>query len=82
MVNTEKLQVNVGGMACSFCTSTIEKVLGRIDGVDAVHVSLAHEETLIEYDPRQCTPTKLRDTLRQIGYSIRDTDKIRAFEQQ
>ena len=82
MVNTEKLQVNVGGMACSFCTSTIEKALGRIDGVDAVHVSLAHEETLIEYDPRQCTPTKLRDTLRQIGYSIRDTDKIRAFEEQ
>jgi len=46
----EKLQVKVGGMACSFCTLTIEKALGRLEGVAAVHVSLAHEEALIEYD--------------------------------
>ena len=57
---------------------TIEKALGRMDGVAAVHVSLAHEETLIEYDPARRTPSELRDTLRQIGYSVRDTDKVRA----
>ena len=79
---TAKLQVKVGGMACSFCTMTIEKALGRMDGVTAVHVSLAHEETLIEYDPARRTPTELRDTLRQIGYSVRDTDKVRAYEEQ
>jgi heavy metal translocating P-type ATPase len=79
---TDKLQLKIGGMACSFCTMTIEKALGRMDGVTAVHVSLAHEETLIEYDPTQRTPTELRDTLRQIGYSVRDSDKVRAFEQQ
>ncbi len=79
---TEKLQVKVGGMACSFCTMTIEKALGRMDGVEAVHVSLAHEETLIEYDPAKRTPTELRDTLRQIGYTVRDTDKVRAYEEQ
>ncbi len=79
---TEKLQVKVGGMACSFCTMTIEKALGRMEGVTAVHVSLAHEETLIEYDPARRTPTELRDTLRQIGYSVRDSDKVRAFEEQ
>jgi len=79
---TEKLQVKVGGMACSFCTMTIEKALGRMDGVEAVHVSLAHEETLIEYDPAVRTPTELRDTLRQIGYTVRDTDKVRAYEEQ
>ncbi len=79
---TAKLQVKVGGMACSFCTMTIEKALGRMEGVTAVHVSLAHEETLIEYDPARHTPTELRDTLRQIGYSVRDPDKVRAYEEQ
>jgi heavy metal translocating P-type ATPase len=78
----DKLQVKIGGMACSFCTMTIEKALGRMDGVTAVHVSLAHEEALIEYDPARRTPTELRDTLRQIGYSVRDTDKVRAYEEQ
>ncbi|MFQ5419325.1 MAG: heavy metal translocating P-type ATPase [Anaerolineae bacterium] len=79
---TDRLQVKIGGMACSFCTMTIEKAVGRMEGVTAVHVSLAHEETLIEYDPAQRTPTELRDTLRQIGYSVRDTDKVRAYEEQ
>ena len=79
---SDKLQVKIGGMACSFCTMTIEKALGRMDGVTAVHVSLAHEEALIEYDPARRTPTELRDTLRQIGYSVRDTDKVRAYEEQ
>jgi len=58
-------------MACSFCTLTIEKALGRLEGVAAVHVSLAHEEALIEYDARLRTPTELRDT-----------DKVRAYEEQ
>ncbi len=78
----DKLQVKIGGMACSFCTMTIEKALGRMDGVTAVHVSLAHEEALIEYDPAKRTPTELRDTLRQIGYTVRDADKVRAYEEQ
>jgi copper chaperone CopZ len=29
----EKLQVKIGGMACSFCVETITKGLGRMEGV-------------------------------------------------
>ena len=79
---TEKLQVNIGGMSCSFCTETIRKALSRMDGVAEVHVSLSHEETLIQYDPAQQTADHLRDTLRSLGYTIRDPDKLRAFEEQ
>ena len=79
---TEKLQVNIGGMSCSFCTETIRKALSRMEGVAEVHVSLSHEETLIQYDPTKQTPAQLRDTLRSLGYTIRDPDKVRAFEEQ
>jgi len=77
-----KLQVQVGGMSCSFCTSTIERAIGRMEGVAAVNVSLAHEDALIQYDPARCTPEELLETLRNLGYTIRDADKVRAFEQQ
>ena len=63
-MTVEKLQVKIGGMSCSFCTTTIQKAYSRMDGVQAVHVSLAHEEALIEYDPALLAPTELRDTLR------------------
>jgi P-type Cu+ transporter len=80
--STEKLQVKIGGMSCSFCTMTIQKALSRMEGVEAVHVSLAHEEALIAYDPTRRTPTELRDTLRQIGYTVRDPDKVKVYEEQ
>ena len=78
----ERLQVNIGGMSCSFCTMTIQKAVGRMEGVEQVHVSLAHEEALIEYDPAQRTPDELREVLRQLGYTVRDPDKVQAFEEQ
>lgn len=78
----EKLQVKIGGMSCSFCTMTVKKGIGRMEGVNDVHVSLAHEEALIEYDPAKRTPTELQDTLRQLGYTVRDPDKVRAYEEQ
>ena len=78
----ETLQVKIGGMSCSFCSDTIRKAYNRVEGVQEVHVSLSHEETLIRYNPQQVSPTKLRDTLRQMGYTVRDPDKVRAFEEQ
>jgi len=59
----EKVQFKIGGMSCSFCAETIRKALTRMEGVNAVHVSLAHEETLIEYDPAKVAPQSLKDTL-------------------
>ena len=79
---TRQLQVKIGGMSCSFCSKTIQKAYARIDGVEEAHVSLAHEEALIRYDPSKRTPTELRDTLRSLGYSVRDADKVRAYEEQ
>ena len=78
----ESLQIKIGGMSCSFCVSTINKAYRRIDGVHDVHVSLAHEEALIRYEPGKITPERLRETLRQIGYTVRDPDKVKAFEEQ
>ncbi len=78
----EKLQVKIGGMACSFCVETIKKGLGRTEGVAEVNVSLAHEEALIAYDAVKVTATELTDTLRSLGYTVRDPNKVRTFEEE
>lgn len=78
----ETLQFKIGGMSCSFCSSSIERALGRQKGVDEVHVSLAHEEALIRYRADKTSETKIRDTLRALGYTIRDPRKVQAFEEQ
>ncbi len=75
------LQVKLGGMHCSFCVSTIEKALARHDGVEAVSVSLAHSEGLVEYDPELIDPPQIVRTLRDIGYVVRDPRKVRGYEE-
>jgi heavy metal translocating P-type ATPase len=77
-----RLQVKVGGMHCSFCAQTIEKAVGRLDGVEQVNVSLAHEEALIGYRPDRAEPARIRDVLRQLGYTVRDPRKVRGFAEQ
>jgi Cu+-exporting ATPase len=81
-VPAETFQVKIGGMACSFCTETIRKGLGRIDGVAEVHVSLAHEEALVRFDPTRVTAATLAETLRGLGYTIRDPKKVLTFEEE
>ncbi|MDE3074718.1 MAG: cation-translocating P-type ATPase [Chloroflexota bacterium] len=78
----QTLQVKIGGMSCSFCVSTIEKAVGRLPGVEQVGVSLAHEETLVRFDPERLHPDQIRHTIRDIGYTVRDPRKVQAFEEQ
>ena len=76
----KKIRARIGGLHCSLCTGTIEKALGRLPGVDKVAVSLTHEQALVEYDPTIARPEELLRTLTDIGYTISDPRKLRAFD--
>ena len=77
-----RLQLKIGGMSCSFCTESIRKALARAEGVHEVHVSLAHAEALLIYDPAKVTPEALKGTLHSLGFTIQDPRKTRAYEEQ
>ncbi|MDP9475776.1 MAG: cation-translocating P-type ATPase, partial [Actinomycetota bacterium] len=79
---TEKLQLKIGGMSCSFCVASITKAMERMDGVHEASVNLAHEEALIEYEPEKVSQEELKETLLDLGYSVRDADKVRTFEEE
>jgi heavy metal translocating P-type ATPase len=79
---THQAQYHVGGMSCSFCAESIRTAYERTDGVDDADVSLAHEEVRVRYDPEETSAVELKDTLRDLGYTIRDPDKRKQFEEQ
>lgn len=66
---SDKLQLKIGGMSCSFCVASITKAMRRMDGVRHVGVNLAHEEALIEYEPGKIAPAQLTQTLIDLGYT-------------
>jgi heavy metal translocating P-type ATPase len=75
-----RLSMKLGRLHCSFCVATIEKALSRRDGVEAVSVSLAHEEGLVVYRPDVITAAEVVATLREVGYSVRDPRKTAGYE--
>lgn len=79
---TQKLQLKVGGMHCSLCTDSIRRSVGRLDGVKDVQVSIAHEETLVEYDPARVDPLTIQAALEDIGYTVREPDQAERFAEE
>ncbi|CAN5785684.1 hypothetical protein BH20ACT6_BH20ACT6_18280 [soil metagenome] len=78
----ERIRARIAGLHCSLCTGTIEKALGRLDGVGTVSVSLTHEQALVNYDPDVVHPDHILDTLRDVGYDLYDPRKLRSFEEE
>ncbi len=79
---TEKLQLKVGGMSCSFCVASMTKALERTEGVRKASVNLAHEEALIEYEPARVSPRQLKGIIIDLGYTVRDPRKVLSFEEE
>jgi P-type Cu+ transporter len=79
---SQKVQIKVGGMSCSFCQQSIQRAYARTDGVGKVAVSLAHEEALVEYDPERIDRAAIEEVLRDLGYTVQDPDRVRAYEEE
>ncbi|MFE6649758.1 heavy metal translocating P-type ATPase [Nocardioides sp. NPDC057772] len=77
-----RVRARIAGLHCSLCTGTIEKAVGRLDGVDRVSVSLTHEQALIDFDPGRIHAEQITTTLRDIGYDLYDPRKLRPFEEE
>ncbi len=47
-----------------------------------MNVNLAHEEALVEYDPTVVEPWEIDEALRELGYTVRDPNKVGSFEEE
>jgi Cu+-exporting ATPase len=66
-VPAQVAEFHVEGMTCAACATRIEKVLARIEGVEA-SVNLASETARVRYVPGLSTPQTLADAIRRAGY--------------
>ncbi len=79
---TTKLQMKLGGMHCSLCTESIHKTVGRLDGVQDVQVSIAHQEALVQYDPTRLNAATIEQALEDIGFTVHAPDDAAIFAQE
>lgn len=63
------LEYSIGGMHCASCSSRIENVVGKLQGVQSVEVNLASESARVVLNRKQLGPRKVRETIEQLGFS-------------
>lgn len=72
--NGRLVQIKASGMMCSFCTMSVEKALGRMDGVDNVQVNLVHGVILVDRDPAKINAERLEQAVESLGYTVVATE--------
>lgn len=69
MSEQKHLTVGVTGMTCAACSSRVEKVLNKMDGVKA-QVNLTTEQAKIIYDPETASPDDITAKIEKLGYGV------------
>ncbi|KAJ8130162.1 hypothetical protein O1611_g3469 [Lasiodiplodia mahajangana] len=60
--------LNVKGMTCGACTSSVEAGFKGVEGVGDVSVSLVMERAVIMHDPQRISPEKIKDIIEDRGF--------------
>ncbi len=61
--------VTIQGISCAACTWLIEQRLGKVNGIDSVHVNLAKHRASISWNPERLNLSRIFDAIDAIGYT-------------
>lgn len=69
MTETKQATIGITGMTCAACSNRVEKVLNKLDGVEA-HVNLTTEKATVAFDPNKTSLDEITEKIEQIGYGV------------
>lgn len=66
----EKVILNVQGMSCGHCVNSIEGSVGKLNGVSKVNVHLENGTVDVEFNDKEVTLEKIKETIDEQGYDV------------
>lgn len=75
-VQTAVTTLQVGGMTCGSCISSVEKGVNELPGVNSVSVSLMMERVVVNHDPSKTSAEQIAEAIEDRGFEaeVLDTD--------
>jgi Cu+-exporting ATPase len=64
----ERLTVDIEGMSCAACASTVEGAIAAVPGVRDCQVNFALDRATLHYDPQQTNLTQIQAAVEAAGY--------------
>lgn len=71
----KKVTLKITGMHCAACSSKIENVLGKLDGIKEASVNLATEKASVVYDENKIDYEDIEAKIKKIGYGIAEKNE-------
>ena len=62
--------MNINGMTCQGCVSSVKNVLEKISGVNDADVSLENEQVTIQYDAEKTNVNQFKEEIMEAGFEI------------
>lgn len=66
---SQRLELDVRGMYCESCESTIQAMLKQTPGVFAATASAKSASTVVHYDSARVSPQTIVDVIARLGYT-------------
>lgn len=66
--DTRRIAINVAGMYCASCETTVRTMLKRSPGVISAQVNVDKGIAVVTYSASRTTPAKLADVINRLGY--------------
>ena len=74
--NASLIEVSIGGMTCTGCEQTIQKNLGKLEGVKSVKASYTAENAIVEFFPDKVDTIKMKEAVTGSGYTVRKFNAV------
>ncbi|WP_338738675.1 heavy metal translocating P-type ATPase [Haloplanus salilacus] len=69
-MTTRTARLDITGMSCANCSTTIQEALESLDGVAGATANFATDEGTVEYDPEAVSLREIHDAVEAAGYGV------------
>lgn len=69
-MSEKNIQLKIEGMTCASCSTRIEKVLNKQEGISA-NVNLAMEKASVTYDPNEVSVAEIEAKIKKLGFQVK-----------
>lgn len=73
-VHEKEVTIPIQGMTCAACASRIEKVVGKLNGVQSATVNFATEKATVKYLPTTVRISEIKQAIAKAGYTALDIE--------
>lgn len=75
-----KQSIKIEGMHCASCANRVERIVSRLDGVDAASVNFATETLSVQYQEDMINQANIEEAIIEAGFGIRKDIKTYVYK--